>query len=79
MSVYSEIKKYLLYLVGFFCLVLGVHLVILYFYSDAETYPIRGGTLNVGIVGKKPVLDVLLADTKIENSSGDTVLHFIYR
>jgi sensor histidine kinase YesM len=79
MSVYSEIKKYLLYLVGFFCLSLAVHLGILYFYSDAETYPIRGGTLNVGIVGKQPVLDILSTDTKIENSSSDTVLRFIYR
>lgn len=79
MSVYSEIKKYLLFLVGFFCLVLGAHLIILYFYSDAETYPIRGGTLNIGIVGKQPSMDVLSTDTKLENNSGDIVMRFLYR
>ena len=47
MSVYSEIKKYLLYLVGFFCVLLCAHLVLLYLYSDAKTFPLEGGTVNV--------------------------------
>ncbi|MEI6711013.1 MAG: hypothetical protein WCK88_01915 [bacterium] len=51
MSLYSEIKKYLLYLVGFFCLLLGIHMVVLYLYNDAITYPLAGGTMNVGVVG----------------------------
>lgn len=79
MSVYSEIKKYLLVLVGFFCLVLWAHIVVLYLYNDAETYPITWGTVNIGIIGKFPSLDVLSVDTKIDNSSNDTVLHFLYR
>jgi len=79
MSVYSEIKKYLLYLVGFFCVILSAHIVILYFYNDAETYPLNGGTVNVGIIGKKPALDLLATDTKMDNNSNDTVLHFLYR
>lgn len=79
MSVYSEIKKYLLYLVGFFCLVLSAHIVILYLYNDAETYPIHGGTINVGVMGKMPNMDVLSVDTKIDNSTNDTVFHFLYR
>lgn len=79
MSVYSEIKKYLLYLVGFFCVVLSAHIVVLYFYNDAETYPINGGTINVGIMGKMPTMDMLTTDTKIDNNTNDTVLHFLYR
>lgn len=79
MSIYSEIKKYLLFLVGFFCLLLAWHIVFLYFYHDAEKYPLPGGTINVGIIGKTPVLNVLNFDTKIENDPNDTVLRFIYR
>ncbi len=79
MSVYSEIKKYLLVLVGFFCLILSAHIVVLYLYNDAETYPIAGGTINIGVVGKFPSLDVLSVDTKLDNNSNDTVLHFLYR
>ena len=79
MSVYSEIKKYLLYLVGFFCIVLSVHIVVLYFYSDADTYPINGGTINIGVMGKVPAMDILATDTKIDNNTNDTVIHFLYR
>lgn len=79
MSIYSEIKKYLLFLVGFFCLVLVSHIVVLYFYSDAIEYPLPGGTVNIGIMGEKPTLNVLNFDTKIENDPNDTVLRFVYR
>lgn len=79
MSIYSEIKKYLLFLVGFFCLLLVGHIVVLYFYSDAIEYPLPGGTVNVGILWEKPKLNVLNFDTKIENDPNDTVLRFIYR
>ncbi len=79
MSVYSEIKKYLLYLVGFFCVLLSAHIVVLYLYNDATTFPLKGGTLNIGIVSKKPALDILAADTKLDNNSNDTALHFLYR
>jgi hypothetical protein len=79
MSLYSEIKKYLLYLVGFFCLLLVAHMVILYLYKDAITYPIVGGTMNVGIVGDHPSLDVLSVDTKPENDTNDMILRFLYR
>lgn len=79
MSIYSEIKKYLLFLVGFFCLILVGHIIILYFYSDAIEYPLPGGTVNVGILWEKPQLNVLNFDTKIENDPNDTVLRFIYR
>lgn len=79
MSIYSEIKKYLLFLVGFFCLILVGHIVVLYFYSDAIEYPLPGGTVNVGILWEKPKLNVLNFDTKIENDPNDTVLRFIYR
>ena len=79
MSVYSEIKKYLLYLVGFFCVVLGAHIVILYLYSDASHYALRGGTLNVGIVGGTPEIDPLAADIRTNNDNNDTVIHFLYR
>ena len=79
MSVYSEIKKYLLVLVGFFCFILSAHIVVLYLYNDAETYPIAGGTINIGVVGKFPSLDLLSVDTKLDNNSNDTVLHFLYR
>lgn len=50
MSLYSEIKKYLLYLVGFFCLLLGVHFVVLYLYQDAIRFPVQGGTMNIGVI-----------------------------
>lgn len=79
MSIYSEIKKYLLFLVGFFCLILASHIVFLYFYHDAEKYPLPGGTINVGMIGSSPALNVLSFDTKIENDPNDTVLRFIYR
>lgn len=79
MSIYSEIKKYLLFLVGFFCLLLVGHIIVLYFYSDAIEYPLPGGTVNVGILWEKPKLNVLNFDTKIENDPNDTVLRFIYR
>lgn len=79
MSIYSEIKKYLLFLVGFFCLLLVGHIVVLYFYSDAIEYPLPGGTVNIGILGERPSLNVLNFDTKIENDPNDTVLRFIYR
>ncbi len=79
MSVYSEIKKYLFYLVGFFCLALSAHIVLLYLYSDAQTYAINGGTINIGIIGKKPAIDILSIDTKVDNNNNDTLLHFLYR
>ncbi len=79
MSLYSEIKKYLLFLVGFFCLLLAAHIVFLYLYHDAETYPLPGGTINIGMMGDKPSLNALNFDTKIENDPNDTVLRFIYR
>ena len=79
MSIYSEIKKYLLFLVGFFCLLLVGHIIVLYFYSDAIEYPLPGGTVNVGILGEKPTLNALNFDTKIENDPNDTVLRFVYR
>lgn len=50
MSLYSEIKKYLLYLVGFFCLLLGAHVVVLYLYEGATVYPLPGGTVNIGVI-----------------------------
>lgn len=64
---------------GFFCLLLVGHIVVLYFYSDAIEYPLPGGTVNVGILWEKPKLNVLNFDTKIENDPNDTVLRFIYR
>jgi ABC-type transport system substrate-binding protein len=79
MSIYSEIKKYLLFLVGFFCLLLVGHIVVLYFYSDAIEYPLPGGTVNVGILGKKTSLNVFKFDTKVENDPNDTVIRFFYR
>jgi ABC-type transport system substrate-binding protein len=79
MSIYSEIKKYLLFLVGFFCLLLAAHIIFLYIYHDAEKYPLPGGTINIGMMGEKPVLNALNFDTKIENDPNDTVLRFIYR
>lgn len=79
MSIYSEIKKYLLFLVGFFCLLVIGHIILLYFYSDAIVYPLPGGTINIGIEGQKPSLNVLNFDTKIENDSHDTVLRFVHR
>lgn len=79
MSIYSEIKKYLLFLVGFFCLLLVGHIILLYVYSDAIEYPLPGGTVNVGILWEKPKLNVLNFDTKIENDPNDTVLRFVYR
>lgn len=50
MSLYSEIKKYLLYLVGFFCLLVAAHSILLYFYADAKVYPLPGGTINIGVI-----------------------------
>lgn len=79
MSIYSEIKKYLLYLVGAFCILIIAHIGLLYLYHDAKHYPLPGGTLNVWIVGKLPTLDITLVDTKIENNSHDTVLKFLFR
>jgi len=79
MSLYSEIKKYLLYLVGFFCLLLGVHIGILYLYNGAITYPVIGGTMNIGVIGDIPSLDVLSVDTKLDNDTNDMVLRFLYR
>lgn len=79
MSLYSEIKKYLLYLVGFFCLLLGIHIGILYLYNWALTYPIIGGTMSIGVIGDMPSLDVLSVDTKLENDTNDMVLKFLYR
>ncbi len=80
MSLYSEIKKYLLYLVGFFCLLLGAHMVVLYLYEGATVYPLPGGTVNIGVISDmSPVLDVLSIDTKLENDPNDMVLRFLYR
>ena len=79
MSIYSEIKKYLLFLVGFFCLVLAGHIVLLYIYNDAEAYPLPGGTINIGMMSEKPMLNALKFDTKVENDPNDTVLRFMYR
>lgn len=64
---------------GFFCLILLGHIILLYYYSDAVKYPLPGGTVNVWILGEKPVLNVLNFDTKIENDPNDTVLRFVYR
>lgn len=80
MSLYSEIKKYLLYLVAFFCLLIGTHLVVLYLYHDAEIYPVNGGTLNIGIIGGSEKLDIATLDTKIEDSSApDVAIRFLFR
>lgn len=79
MSIYSEIKKYLLVLVGFFCLLLVAHIGLLYIYHDAEQYPLPGGTINIGSLGKNPPLNVLAFDTRIENDPNDIVLRFMYR
>ncbi len=79
MSIYSEIKKYLLFLVGFFCLVLFGHLVLLYIYSDAEQYPLPGGIIHVGLMWEKPNLNILQFDTKISNDTNDTVIRFMQR
>jgi ABC-type oligopeptide transport system substrate-binding subunit len=79
MRIYSEIKKYLLFLVGFFCLVIVAHIVLLYIYHDAEKYPLPGGTINVGMIGDRTDINVLNFDTKIENDPNDTVLRFIFR
>jgi|GEM_PF-927620 len=79
MRIYSEIKKYLLFLVGFFCLIIAAHIVLLYLYHDAQKYPLPGGTINIGMAGKTPDLNILHFDTKIENDPNDTVLRFVYR
>lgn len=52
---------------------------VLYLYRDAIRYPIAGGTINIGVVGDTPSLDVLSVDTKIENDTNDMVLRFLYR
>ncbi len=54
-------------------------MVVLYFYKDAITYPIVGGTMNVGVIGDTPSLDVLSVDTKPENDTNDMILRFLYR
>ena len=80
MSIYAEIKKYLLYLVGTFCVLLCVHIGILYLYHDAISYPLPGGTVNVGMVTDEvPDLDILTYETKIENNPNDALLRFLYR
>ncbi|MFA6080483.1 MAG: ABC transporter substrate-binding protein [Candidatus Gracilibacteria bacterium] len=79
MSLYSEIKKYLLYLVGFFCLLLGAHVAVLYLYEGATVYPLPGGTVNIGVIGEAPSLDILSVDTKLENDTNDMVFRFLYR
>lgn len=79
MSLYSEIKKYLLYLVGFFCLLLLGHVIFLYLYSDAEVYPLNGGTLTIGVVGESTDLNILGLDTRIENTSADIAVRFLFR
>lgn len=52
---------------------------VLYLYKDAITYPIIGGTMNIGIIGDVPSLDVLSVDTKLENTTNDMLLRFLYR
>lgn len=50
MSLYKQIRKYLLWIALFVTLLFGVHIVILYVYNDARDYPEVGGTLHIGIV-----------------------------
>lgn len=79
MGIYSEIKKYLLYLICFFCLLITGHLVLLYIYSDATKYPLPGGNLQVGIVGNQPTLNIFEFDPKIDNSSHDAIFRLVQR
>lgn len=79
MRIYSEIKKYLLYLVCFFCVIISGHIVILYLYNDATEYPLPGGTLNIWILWDKPTINILDFDAKIDNNTSDTLLRFVTR
>lgn len=79
MSIYSEIKKYLLFLVGFFCFLIIGHIVLLYFYHDAAKFPLPGGTINIGIMGEQPTMNIFSYNTQIENSTSDTLLRFMQR
>lgn len=35
--------------------------------------------MNIGVIGEKPSLDILLTDTKIEDNTNDMVFRFLYR
>jgi ABC-type oligopeptide transport system substrate-binding subunit len=80
MSVYAEIKKYLLYLIGFFCLLLLGHLALLYVYHDATKYELTGGTFHLGIVDSPPAaLSLLESDIRIGDDGADVMRQFLYR
>lgn len=77
-----SMKKYLLYLVGLLFVLIGVHLVLLYIYSDAKTDPIAWGIVRIGLLSPSwsPSIDPVEYDSRTGGTDfNDMITHFLYR
>lgn len=80
MSMYLQIRKYLLWIALLVLVVLGWHISALYWYHDAKSFPVQGGTLHVGLVGHNNSIDLLAYDPRSSgNETNDMIIHFLYR
>jgi len=76
MELFSRIKKYLFLLAFVISVTLGIHIVIVYLYDEAELVAERGGTFSIGATGISPSLNPTQYSLDTLN---DFVLRFLYR
>ncbi|MDD2909232.1 MAG: ABC transporter substrate-binding protein [Candidatus Gracilibacteria bacterium] len=76
MSIFKQVKKYLLLLSIFFSITITAHLVYVYLYDGATKFPVVGGTLSVGFVGDVPSINPFEFS---QNPSNDYILKFLYK
>lgn len=76
MELFSRIKKYLFLLAFVISVTLGIHIIIVYLYDEAELVAERGGTFSIGATGISPSLNPTQYSLDTLN---DFVLRFLYR
>lgn len=76
MELFSRIKKYLFLLAFVISITLGIHIIIVYLYDEAEMVAERGGTFSIGATGVSPSLNPTQYSLDTLN---DFILRFLYR
>lgn len=76
MEFFLRIKKYLFLLAFVISIVLGIHVIIVYLYDEAEMVAERGGTFSIGATGASPSLNPTQYTLDTLN---DFALRFLYR
>lgn len=76
MSIFKQVKKYLLLLSIFFSITITAHLVYVYLYDGATKFPVVWWTLSVGFVWDVPSINPFEFS---QNPSNDYILKFLYK